>query len=322
MWKTKCGKSDLNSRIDNALNSNSELKNLYNDYKAEHGVEHHDGETAHRLEIFRESLKEIQELKTNNQVSWKVGITFMTHLTDCERSLYHGDNDTMTEEEDTKYLSQPYHQTANIAPAWDWRDVGAVGPVHRQTGCTCWSYSAVVPLEAQLKVLEGKFIELSTKELQDCTYYGKVGYGGLGKKDDCWYWIQKSGRIGYRKDIPDSSQSLSCSWLNHRIHSNAMKKYKIDTIRLLQLKEKEELPLLETLNKLSPVSVSMQTRDAKLHTYAGGPFDWRTSGCRAGDVHSLAIVGYSTSYYFFKNSWGSSWGENGYLLVGAGAWGF
>ena len=70
--EAECGKSDLNSRIDNALNSNSELKNLYNDYKVEHGVEHHDGETAHRLEIFRESLKEIQELKTENKVSWKL----------------------------------------------------------------------------------------------------------------------------------------------------------------------------------------------------------------------------------------------------------
>ena len=312
--EAECGKSDLNSRIDNALNSNSELKNLYNDYKVEHGVEHHDGETAHRLEIFRESLKEIQELKTENKVSWEVGITFMTHLTDCERSLHYGDNNSMTEEEDTKYLSQPYHQPVYIAPAWDWRDVGAVGPVHKQMPNTCWTYSAVAPLEAQLKVLKGKLMELSTQELKDCVYYGiNNGYGGLGNKEDCWYWIQKSGRIGYRNDIPDSSKYLSCSWLNHGIHFNAMKGYKIDTIHKLQLKEKEELPLLETLNKLSPVSVSMQTQNAKLNTYVRGPYDWRTSGCLSGGGHAMAIVGYSPSYYFIKNSWGSSWGENGYL---------
>ena len=324
-----CGTSDLNSRIEDALYSQHELEALYNDYKVNHGVEHHDGETQQRLKLFRESLKEIKELKANNEVSWNVGITFMSHLTECERSLYHGDNNTIVEKETNLYASNG--ETGDIAPAWDWRDVGAVGPVHKQKENTCWAHSAIVPIEAQLKVLKGKFAELSTQELVDCTYfYTYGGYDGFGKKQDCWEWMKEFKRIGYRRDIPDREISEHCP--NHAKHDNALVKYKMSSIRengyidtngmifykvdkiyKIDLKEKEELPLLKILNKKSPVSVSMQIANAKLHTYNGGPYDWRTGGCKNGEGHAMAIVGYSESYYFFKNSWGSSWGDNGYL---------
>ena len=312
--KASCG---LDARIDDALNSRSELQNLYNDYKGEHGVEHHDGETRQRLEIFRNSLEEIQQLRKSKHITWKVGITFMSHFSDCERSLYHGDNGTEVEEFDnnSELLSAKKRQTTEIPKSWDWRTYDAVTPVKKQIGPTCWAHSAVVPVEAQLKVLTGKLKELSTQELIDCTYYGKEGYTGefRGHTEKAWYWMQEYGRVGYRKDIPDREKTKNCKWYHQSIFSNALKGYRLDEIKSVTKSGTDETPLLEAISTISPVAFSMQTKNAMLQTYVGGPYDWRVSGCQKGDGHAMVMVGYNSEFYLVKNTWGTKWGDGGYL---------
>ena len=317
-WAVIEGKCGLDASIDDALNSRSELQNLYNDYKCEHGVEHHDGETRHRLEIFRKSLEEIQQLRKSKHVTWKVGITFMSHLTDCERSLYHGDNGTEVEECDNTpevLTARKREIIANVPRSWDWRTYGAVSPAKNQIGSTCWAHSAVVPVEAQLKVLTGKLKELSTQELIDCTYYGTEIYNdGLGgNKEDAWYWMQEHGRVGYRKDILDREKTKNCKWYHQSMFPNALKGYHLDHVMPIDLTGQTERPLLEAISSVSPVAFSMHTKNALLHTYMGGPYDWRVTACEAGDSHAMVMIGYTNIFYIIKNSWGRTWGDGGYL---------
>jgi len=69
-----------------------------------------------------------------------------------------------------------------------------------------------------------------------------------------------------------------------------------------------------------PVSVAIEADQIAFQGYTGGVI---TSGCGTRLDHGVLAVGYGTldgeDFYLVKNSWGSSWGDNGYVRIGRGA---
>jgi len=64
----------------------------------------------------------------------------------------------------------------------------------------------------------------------------------------------------------------------------------------------------------NPVSVAVEADQSAFQGYSGGIV---TSGCGTNLDHGVLAVGYDSSegYFKVKNSWGSSWGDNGYLKI-------
>merc|ERR1712217_678818 len=71
--------------------------------------------------------------------------------------------------------------------------------------------------------------------------------------------------------------------------------------------------LMSALNS-NPVSVAVEADQSAFQRYSGGIV---TSGCGTNLDHGVLAVGYDSSagYFKVKNSWGSSWGDNGYLKI-------
>lgn len=58
-----------------------------------------------------------------------------------------------------------------------------------------------------------------------------------------------------------------------------------------------------------PVAVAIDS--STISSYSGGVIT-----CSGKNVdHAVVIIGYTTDYYIFKNSWGTSWGIGGYGYV-------
>jgi C1A family cysteine protease len=65
-----------------------------------------------------------------------------------------------------------------------------------------------------------------------------------------------------------------------------------------------------------PVSVAIEADQREFQLYKSGVF---TGECGTSLDHGVLVVGYSTDYYIVKNSWGTTWGDNGYIYLGKGA---
>lgn len=75
--------------------------------------------------------------------------------------------------------------------------------------------------------------------------------------------------------------------------------------------------IMNALNS-QPVSVAIEADTLTFQTYTSGTIT--SSRCGTTLDHAVQAVGYNSSgltpYYLVRNSWGSSWGMDGYVQIG------
>lgn len=74
----------------------------------------------------------------------------------------------------------------------------------------------------------------------------------------------------------------------------------------------EDLDSLASAVAQQPVSIAVDAAGSGWQLYRGGIFD---SSCGTQLDHGVLIVGYTSEYWLVKNSWGATWGENGYIKL-------
>jgi C1A family cysteine protease len=77
--------------------------------------------------------------------------------------------------------------------------------------------------------------------------------------------------------------------------------------------------MMTALSK-QPVSIAIEADQREFQLYKSGVF---TGTCGTDLDHGVLAVGYGTldgeDYYLVKNSWASSWGQDGYIMLGRGS---
>lgn len=209
-----------------------------------------------------------------------------------------------TREKDYEVLS-----TKNLDDAKDWVTLGAVTPVKNQGQCgSCWAFSAVMSVEGDLFIEQGKLISLSEQDLVSCDHNGDQGCNG-GLMDNAFEWIDASGictEAAYPYTAGNGTAG-SCK-------TSCTRAIKITDYK--DVAQKDETALLAAVNQ-QPVSVAIEADKSVFQLYKSGVLTSKSCGTQLD--HGVGIVGYGvsngTNYWKVKNSWGSSWGMDGYILM-------
>jgi cathepsin F len=249
---------------------------------------------------------------------------------------------------------------AAIPDSFDWRTKKAVTAVRDQGSVgTCWAFSTAQNIEGQYALKYGKLEQMSVEQLVECdastsTKLGEADcgmFGGwpnlafeylikaggirseanypycLGFSDNCWPCMAS----GYSPSLCGDHSDLYCNATSTK--GQAPGGYCSNTndieVKLTDWKaiSSNETEIAQQLVNIGPLSVLMNA--GPLQLYSKGVYNpGSASACDPTDLdHAVLLVGYGTEngvdFWIVKNSWGSTWGEQGYFRIvrGQGACG-
>jgi len=196
-----------------------------------------------------------------------------------------------------------------LPTAFDWRTYGSCTPVRNQRSCgSCWAFATVGPLECNILRLDGRSVDLSEQWLVSCNRAGWSCDGGwfahgyhLAAPDPCG----GSGAV-LESDFTYTARDELCECPYPHAYHIAGWAYIEDALE-------NPAAIKQAILDYGPVSVAVHVNSA-FHSYVGGIFN----DCQGGTVnHAVVLVGWDDTdgVWIMRNSWGSGWGEGGYMRI-------
>ena len=210
---------------------------------------------------------------------------------------------------DKKFADDLREHCNSKAKSFDWRDYNIVPPIKQQGKCgSCYMFSAMASYESGYRLFYKKNIDVSEQHFLDCR--------GTGKCQGGWYGtvFEKMMKAGGMEEgrYPYSGKNSSC-----KVKSGS-KYYSLNSGNIgRHLKMAKVSQIKEGLCKHGVLSTTVYV--SRMFTaYSGGIFD---ENKRKKVNHAVNIVGWDDSKksWLIRNSWGTKWGENGYMWIEYGS---
>ncbi|CAF1285937.1 unnamed protein product [Didymodactylos carnosus] len=188
----------------------------------------------------------------------------------------------------------PGQEDVTIPTSLDWVAEGRVSSVKDQLQCgDCYAFATTAVMEGLVAKKTGLLLNLSPQEINDCSLESELRFFGPGLTQDC----------------RDSSVPRQIIGPN---------------ISYTHVNENDEAALLQAVLR-GPVFVSINANVAAFMYYTSGIINLSAQDCDPNQLdHAVTLVGYGfddvlqLNYWKVKNSWGTSWGEDGYVRIARG----
>jgi len=213
---------------------------------------------------------------------------------------------TILAENNTSIPTNTIHTSsikANLPTEYDLRSKGLTSIKNQQTCGSCWAFATTGVVENLIKLYDKKTVDLSEQWLINCN---DKNYGCAGG----WYVFDmyKSNGAVYESDMPYKNIEGDCK-SNLSYHEKISSWAFIGTENSIPSVDK----IKQAIYDYGPVAATVYV-DSKFQAYTGGTFNSTGSGTIN---HAITLVGWddSKSAWILRNSWGSDWGESGYMYI-------
>jgi len=259
-----------------------------------------------------------QDINTLKEIGKNQGWTFTVGenpATNCSTNQLCGYNPTS---EPPINNIRTFETTTSLPNKFDWRNLDGCTPVKDQKKCgSCWAFAAIAAFESSIKIRDGRTVDLSEQWLISCNKF-KMGCANGGSIVPCLQYFSgnykgKCGNYGacleeyFPYQASDNVECHDCSF-----------DYVIDN---WSSTSNDITSLKQAIRTYGPVIAGVYVNDV-FKAYVNGVFNIDTN---EEPNHYVVIVGWDDNpsdggancpgVWVIKNSWGTGWGENGYMRI-------
>jgi len=197
---------------------------------------------------------------------------------------------------------------------FDWRNqngMSAVTPVKDQQQCgSCWAFSVTENIESEYCLSKNMdcstLAPLAPQQIVDCDQ-SDSGCDG-GDPPTAYQYVISAGGLEDQSNYPYTGQDGNCNFQQNEV-AVTISNWKYGTTN------SDETTMMNNLVSVGPLSICVYAEPWQ--DYTGGVL--MAADCQGQIDHCVQAVGYdmtqSTPFWIVRNSWGTDWGESGYIRL-------
>jgi len=284
----------------------------FEEWEIEHGKQYESPEkrAAHKKSF----LENVEKMREHNSDENNTHLVDLNHYGDLTVEEYASNHQLYTGSSEPFNRRYPAFKglITDLPVSVDWRDCGAVTPIKNQGQCgSCYSFAATGAMEGQYFLRHGELKSFSEQQIVDCSDAFHNGGCNGGNPGYAFRYYQEHG-AETEEDYPYHARDTACVYNKNKEVEGTK------TNGTIFINRASELDLQDAIANIGPITVAIDANSWSFQFYRSGVY--YNPHCSQWQLdHSVLAIGYGVmdgkEYYLVKNSWGTGWGDKGFILM-------